>query len=483
MNTISKWMKAAAMIIGIASLSACKKTFDQPPGPADPNIVANMSIANLKALHTTPRAYDIITQDIIISGVVVANDKSGNFYKQLFIQDTTGAIQILLDATDLYGSYPVGRRVFVKCKDLCLSDYNNTIQLGVKANINGVPSQEGIPAASVGRHLIGGSLNNPVEPIEVTLNDLTTNMQNRYINALIKLNDYEFIPADTSKTYSDTSVYKATTNLNIKNCQSNVQTIVRTSAYADFAAKKVPTGNGSITSIYTVFGTTRQLLVRDTSDVQFNNPRCGSVLPPRMSIGQLRQMYTGSGIKITTPASIGGVVISDAASRNISAGSFVLQDGNSAILVYYGGTITYNVGDSVNIDITNDSLIVFRGSLELKKQFGSATPGVSATNRVVTPVTRTISEINTAMNAPLGTADHIEFRLVRIENATMSGSGATYSGNKTLTDASGNMTMFTSSSALFSGSNFFTTPKTYTGYCSFFNTTKQFQIRNLTDVQ
>ena len=208
MNTISKWMKAAAMIIGIASLSACKKTFDQPPGPADPNIVANMSIANLKALHTTPRAYDIITQDIIISGVVVANDKSGNFYKQLFIQDTTGAIQILLDATDLYGSYPVGRRVFVKCKDLCLSDYNNTIQLGVKANINGVPSQEGIPAASVGRHLIGGSLNNPVEPIEVTLNDLTTNMQNRYINALIKLNDYEFIPADTSKTYSDTSVYK-----------------------------------------------------------------------------------------------------------------------------------------------------------------------------------------------------------------------------------------------------------------------------------
>lgn len=480
---MSKWMTAVVLIVGMAALNACKKTFDNPPGPSDPDLVANMSIANLKALHSIPRNYDIITQDIIISGIVVANDKSGNFYKQLFIQDTTGAIQLLVDATSLYGSYPVGRRVFVRCNGLCISDYNNTIQLGVKATVGGVPSLEGIPAASVNDHLIGGSLNNPVEPITVTLNDLNTSMQNRYINALIKLEDYEFIPGDTTKTYSDTSIYKSTVNLNIKNCQSNVQTIVRTSAYANFAGLRVPKGNGDITSIYTVFGTTRQLIIRDTSDVQFYNDRCGSVLPPAMTIAQLRAMYTGSGIKITTPASIAGVVISDAANKNISTGAFVLQQGNAGIMVYYGGTITYNIGDSVRIDITNDSLINYRGSLELKKQFGSTPPGVTATGRVITPAVKTIAQLNTAMSAPLGDPANIEFTLVRVSNATMSGTGTTYSGSKTLTDASGNMTIFTSSTSLFAGSTFPTTPKTYTGYTSYFNTTKQFQIRNLNDVQ
>lgn len=480
---MSKWMTAIVLIVGMAALNACKKTFDNPPGPGDPDLVANMSIANLKALHTVPRNYDIINDDIIISGIVVANDKSGNFYKQLFIQDTTGAIQLLVDATSLFGSYPVGRRVFVRCKGLCISDYNNTIQLGVKATVGGTPSLEGIPAATMGNYLIGGSINNPVEPITVTLNDLTTNMQNRYINALIKLEGYEFIPGDTSKTYSDTSVYKSTVNLNIKNCQSNVQTIVRTSAYANFAGLQVPKGNGNITSIYTVFGTTRQLIIRDTADVQFYNDRCGSVLPPAMTIAQLRAMYTGSGIKLTTPASIAGVVISDAANKNISTGAFVLQQGNAGIMVYYGGTITYNIGDSLRIDITNDSLINYRGSLELKKQFGSSLPAVTATGRVINPAVKTIAELNTAMNAPLGDPANIEFTLVKVNNATMSGTGTTYSGSKTLTDASGNMTIFTSSSALFSGSVFPTTPKNFTGYTSYINTTKQFLIRNLNDVQ
>lgn len=203
-----------------------------------------------------------------------------------------------------------------------------------------------------------------------------------------------------------------------------------------------------------------------------------------MTIAQLRAMYTGSGIKITTPASIAGVVISDAANKNISTGAFVLQQGNAGIMVYYGGTITYNIGDSVRIDITNDSLINYRGSLELKKQFGSTPPGVTATGRVITPAVKTIAQLNTAMSAPLGDPANIEFTLVRVSNATMSGTGTTYSGSKTLTDASGNMTIFTSSTSLFAGSTFPTTPKTYTGYTSYFNTTKQIsEIRNLNDVQ
>ena len=264
---------AAFLMSTAAILNSCKKDFDQPPGAADPNIVATTSIKDLKALHTTSGAYTLITSDIVITGVVVANDKSGNLYKQLYIQDSTGGLQILLDANSLYGTYPVGRRIFIRCKDLTISDFNNTMELGVKATVAGLPSLEAIPGSLISKYVLGGSLNNPVVAKVVTIADLSTSFppanqpwQNPYIGTLIQLNNFAF--TDLSKTYSDTSVYKNTQNRDVKNC-SNQIIIVRTSAFSNFAGLKVAQGRGSISAIYTVFGTTRQLIIRDTSDVKF----------------------------------------------------------------------------------------------------------------------------------------------------------------------------------------------------------------------
>lgn len=256
------------MVLTAVTFSACKKTFDNPPGPADPAIVANTSIKDLKAIHTTSGAYNVISTDIIISGVVVADDKSGNLYKQLFIEDSTGGVQVMLDATNLYGTYPVGRRIFIKCNGLCISDYNGTMQLGVKATVAGLPSLEGIPGGLIDRYVIGGSINNPVVPHVVTLAQLTTGMQDRYLGTLIQLDGFAFSNLNT--TYSDTSAYKSTVNLDIKNC-AGAGTIVRTSAYANFAAQKVAQGRGSILAVYTTFGTTKQLILRDVNDVKFTD--------------------------------------------------------------------------------------------------------------------------------------------------------------------------------------------------------------------
>lgn len=268
MNKIVKLLMAVIIIAASGTLSSCKKTFDNPPGPADPAIVANTSIAALKALHTTSGAYNVITSDLIISGVVVADDKSGNFYKQLYIEDATGGLQVLLDATGLYGSYPVGRKIFIKCNGLCISDYNGTMELGVKATVAGAPSLEGIPGNLVSQYVVGGSLNNPVTPHVVTLSQLTTGMQDRYLGTLIQLDGFAFSNLNT--TYSDTSAFKSTVNLDIKNC-SNQTVIVRTSAYADFAGQKVAQGRGTIYAIYTTFGTTKQLIIRDPNDVKFTD--------------------------------------------------------------------------------------------------------------------------------------------------------------------------------------------------------------------
>lgn len=271
MNKIANYFTVVLAFVAVATFSACTKTFDYPPAATDPSIVANTSVADLKALHTVAAALDVINDDIVVSGVIVANDQSGNFYKQLFIQDATGSIQLMLDASSLYGNYPVGRKVYIKCKGLCLSDYHGTMQLGIKALVAGATSIQGIPGALISQYLIGGSLNNPVVPIVVTLDQLGTGMQDRYMGALIQLNNFEF--ADTTATYSDTSAYKNTTNRDIKNCDG-ASSLIRTSGYASFAANKLAKGQGSISAIYTVYGTTKQFIIRDESDVKFDNPRC-----------------------------------------------------------------------------------------------------------------------------------------------------------------------------------------------------------------
>ena len=276
MNKILKLMTALLMVLTTITFTACKKNFDNPPGAADPAIVANTSIAALKATHTTAGAYNIITTDVIISGTVVADDESGNLYKQLYIEDATGGLQILLDANSLYGTYPVGRKVFIKCNGLTISDYNGTMELGVKATVAGLPSLEGIPANLVSKYVIGGSLNNPVVPHVVTIAQLTTNMQDRYLGTLIQLDGFAFTNLNT--TYSDTSAYKSTVNLDIRNC-ANQTIIVRTSAYANFAAQKVAQGRGSVYAIYTTFGSTKQLILRSIDDVKFTSPYA-CALPP-----------------------------------------------------------------------------------------------------------------------------------------------------------------------------------------------------------
>ena len=77
-----------------------------------------------------------ITTDDIIEGVVIANDSSGNFYKQIIIEDSTAGIAINIDDYNLYTAYPVGRNVFIKLNGLILYDDNRLISIGGSKDAN-----------------------------------------------------------------------------------------------------------------------------------------------------------------------------------------------------------------------------------------------------------------------------------------------------------------------------------------------------------
>jgi hypothetical protein len=475
--------------------SSCKKQFDQPPVEAPvTNITANTTIAELKARHTVMGAFDQIVsdEDIIIRGIVIGDDRSGNLYKTMVIQDATGGIQVLLDLNNFYNSYPIGREVFIKCNGLYLSDYAGLIQIGGGIQAGTRPSLSDIPAARVGNVIFKGTLNNEVTPATVTVGQLGTSMQNKYISTLVKLEGFRFAAADFGKTFASAGVTSpSAASYDLYRCDnltsSDIE--VRTSNYSNFASVPLPQGVGSITAIYTIFAgsfsTSKQLTVRTPAEVAFTGTSC--VIPPPAGtlreIGAIRALYAGSTVSVPDDTKITGIVISDRVGNNINGQNIILQQGNGkpGIVVRFNAAHNFNLGDSLSVVVSGFDLSTFSNQLQISTvPLSNAT--VIATGKSITPRTITISALNTEMAQPLGTANHIECTLLRIVNATASG-GSTFSGNRTLTDASGNVVLRTGSTATFASTALPSGPKTWTCYPQFFNTTPQVFIRNLTDVQ
>lgn len=262
-NTL--WLAFILLIV-----AGCKKDpFDTPPAevPLDIDLT---TIDQLKALHT-PDSLEMIEDELFIEGVVIADDKSGNFYKTLVIQDETGGLGVRINATDLYNDFPIGMKIYIKCKGLWLDDYNGVIQLnGGVVDDNGELTTVGIETPLIEDYIIKGKRDQFVTPKVVSIDQLDESL----INTLVQLEGVQMIASDTGKTYAD-AVGQFSVNLNIEDCDDNT-IILRSSGYAQFAGDKVDAGNGAITAVYSVFGQDKQLYIRDLTDVNMKGDRCGS---------------------------------------------------------------------------------------------------------------------------------------------------------------------------------------------------------------
>lgn len=264
----SKWAMVIAVVVTMLS-SCIKNNYDAPPvNGFDPNLTPTHTIAQLKAMYTGARIE--LTDSILIAGVIAADDKSGNFYKSLVVQDSTAGILIRLDQSGLSNSYMIGRKIYIKCKGLYLGAYNGLIQLGGAATVGSPTEVDPVPSTLIDKFIIKGSLNNPVTALTVTIAQLDNSYQNR----LIKLENVQFSPADTGFTYADGTL-QLSKNATVQDCNGGT-IILRNSGFATFANEIMPSKKGTLYAIYSVFGNTKQLYIRDPKDVQFSDARCNS---------------------------------------------------------------------------------------------------------------------------------------------------------------------------------------------------------------
>jgi hypothetical protein len=227
-----------------------------------------ITIKTLRKLHTMGMAESILNA-IYVKGVVVANDEHDNIYKALYIQDNTGAIVVQMDGLSVYQNYPIGTEVKLHLQNLILTDYRRMVQLAATVDSStGTLSTAGIPSPLYAKFIEVERENVPVLPLQVSAKILNDSLQGR----LIQLMDVEFSASDTSQTYADKK-NKVGASRALKFCAGGT-IYLRTSGYADFAGVKIPSGNGILIGIYSVFNTEKQILLRDTNDILLNGKRC-----------------------------------------------------------------------------------------------------------------------------------------------------------------------------------------------------------------
>ncbi len=257
--------------------SCVKQTFDAPPDTSqvDPNLPVNLSISKLSGIALgLGTGQSRVLGDSTIYGIITADDRTGNFYKTLVIQDSTGAIAVSISATGLYADYPIGRKIYIKLKGLTVVNYHGLPEIALSATASGSSvTVTGIPSTLLTTYVVKASFPHTVTPLKMRLDDLITNYI-PYLNMLVEIENMEFETASIGAAYAAPSTQSISTSRYLHPCPNINNTTLQmyNSGYATFQPAIIPAGKGSVTGIFSFYNAV-QFLIRDTSDVKLTGNR------------------------------------------------------------------------------------------------------------------------------------------------------------------------------------------------------------------
>lgn len=296
-----------------------------------------ISIADLKTQFATVIAnssYKLIEKDMMIKAVVTGNDVSGNIYNQVSVQDASGAIIIAINGSGLSGYLPVGQEILVNLKGLYIGSYKKLPQIGgVNTKISdGTLSMGKIERAVWNEHFKilnpGEADASTVEPEEFDLTKLT---DKAYMEAnvckLMTLKKVKFASANGTNVWApkdtNTSLELIDAESGKKINSSNL--VVRNSGYSKFANEVVPQGVFDITGIFTRFGDTWQIVLRNTDDLKA--AQTGGTLEKPYTVAQaLEKINAGTAGDAKVYATGIIVKVKDVNTGMYGNGTFVISD-------------------------------------------------------------------------------------------------------------------------------------------------------------
>ncbi len=238
---------------------------------ADSTNYTVFSIYDLKQMYDGDTT--VLADTVVIEGTVISDDNNGNFYKIIYLQDSTGGIAIQIDMTGLSKLYPVGQKIAIKCGGLYLGEDGGMKKLGSMYK-DGETYQfgriQGIPV--VDNHLFKMTGGLPIVPKVVKIQDLAS----LHYCTLIKIENSQFATSSLKETYAHPSLNALGRGHYIQDYDNN-KILLYSSSYSSFAGDTLPEGSGNIVGVYAIYGADKQLYIRDIKDVEFNNLRMTNI--------------------------------------------------------------------------------------------------------------------------------------------------------------------------------------------------------------
>lgn len=266
MKSIFK-ISTLALLLTVAVIG-CKKEWDSPPVKSIPE-TSIITLEDVKNFYTDTAGSHRFTEELSVYATVTADETSGNLYKNVFVQDETGGLQLRLMSS---GGLYEGDYVRIYLTGTTISTYQGMYQLD---------------SVDTDRNVIKQETQNDLAPIEVTIQEINDSLK-KYEGVVVKLSDVEFQICGGGDTYAD-AINQNSVDRNLQDCNGN-SVIVRTSGYADFAGDEMPTGNGTLVAAVGNYRGTPQLIIRNPDEVVMEDLRCnggdGDCSQPKSTISE-----------------------------------------------------------------------------------------------------------------------------------------------------------------------------------------------------
>lgn len=234
--------------------AGCKKEYDTPPLTAIPETPA-ITIDSLRNWQAAVGGKISIQDEVSVRGIITMDETDGNIYKNVYMQDATGGINVrILSGGGLYQ----GDSVRIYLKGTILNKYNGVLQLdSVNVDNNVVKLDSDVEFA----------------PLVTTIDQITPALESQ----LVRLENVQFVKYELGNTYAD-AVGLQSVNILVEDCVGNT-IIVRTSGYSSFAGEQIATGSGSFTAIVSHFNQTElQLYIRSYDEINMTGARCPGIV-------------------------------------------------------------------------------------------------------------------------------------------------------------------------------------------------------------
>ena len=220
------------LIASLLLLSGCYDNHNEPL--AEPFATqANAKIEILRQL-CAGGCYNIVS-DMVCVGRVTSSDKSGNFYRSIFIEDETGAVEIKLGTYNIEAQYPIGLMVAVRLKGCAIMLKENILQVGLPPQSYDTAPREFEAQEVIDRHIVRSNSVKVVTPLLRTITQLDTSLCGRFV----RIENLHHTPLDNKQ---EEEFYRF-----IDNEEQSV--FLHISPYSNFATLQMPDSEVAIQGI------------------------------------------------------------------------------------------------------------------------------------------------------------------------------------------------------------------------------------------